>query len=143
MMVVSAYGRIGQAPRSINTKSGKPMVVASIAVELTGRDGQAATQWLGVVAFGGVADKLAAHDKGEPIGVSGRVQQNTYTKSDGSSVTELQIVVDNIVSARTVRPGGRKRQPSGDAPTENRDDAGPTPSPPAGDGAPFDDDIPF
>jgi single-stranded DNA-binding protein len=125
MMVVSCYGRLGQDPRSIETKSGKPMCVCSIAVDVVDRTGSACTQWLGVVAFGGVADNLARHAKGDPIGVSGRVQQNSYTKGDGSSVTELQIVADNIVSARTVRPGGKKKITNGDrsaAPAEPHPD---------------------
>jgi len=120
-MYASCYGRIGQDPRSIQTKSGKPMCVCSIAVELATRDGQAVTQWLGIVAFGGVADDLARHAKGDPIGVSGRVQHNSYTKNDGTKVEQLQIVADSIVSARTVRPGGRRRSSQvtpapGDAP---------------------------
>ena len=140
MMLASVYGRLGQDPRSIQTKSGKPMSVSSIAVELATRDGQAATQWLGVVAFGGVAESLAKHAKGDPVGVSGRVQQNAYAKQDGTKVVELQIVADSIVSARTVRPGGGKRKPS-EPPNEARESpAGPTS---ADDGAPFDDDIRF
>jgi single-strand DNA-binding protein len=139
MMIVSAYGRLGQDPRSIQTKSGKPMCVSSVAVEITAREGQA-TQWLGLVAFGGVADNLARHAKGDPIGVSGRVQQNSYTKSDGTTVTELQIIADTIVSARTVRPGGKRQPSDGPTPTENREPAG---AAPADNGAPFNDDIPF
>ena len=138
MMQIAAYGRLGQEPRNISTKSGKPMCVCSLAVELSGRDGQSATQWFGIASFGGVADNLARHAKGDAIGISGRVQQNKYTKNDGTEVTELQIVADNIVSARTVRPSNQKRATT-DEPTG--------PSPPADLASTartdFDDEIPF
>jgi single-strand DNA-binding protein len=135
-MSVAAYGRLGQEPRSIQTKSNKPMCVCSLAVEIASRDGTPATQWLGLVAFGRVAEDLARHAKGDPVGVSGRVQQNTYAKSDGSTVTELQVVADAIVSARTVRPGGKRRASS--APAEAG--AGSASEHQSGD---FDDEVPY
>ncbi|OWK19386.1 hypothetical protein AJ88_45705 [Mesorhizobium amorphae CCBAU 01583] len=50
MMQASAYGRLGQDPRSITTKSGKEMAVVTIAVAIDEPD--APPLWVGVVAFG-------------------------------------------------------------------------------------------
>jgi single-strand DNA-binding protein len=137
MMLASVYGRLGGDPKVITTKSGKPMTVCSIAVELTDRSGEATTQWLGVVTFGRVADDLARHEKGDPIGVSGRVQRNNYTTPGGERREELQVIADSVVSARTVRPGG-KRRASG-AHSESVEPAGP---PSVNEGAPFNDALP-
>lgn len=114
MMQVAAYGRIGQEPRSITTRSGKSMAVTSIAVNVDEAD--APPLWLGVVAFGQVADLLLKHDKGDLISVSGRCQRNTWTTPQGEKREQLQVVADAIVSSRSVRPGGaRKRNANDDA----------------------------
>lgn len=106
---ISAYGRLGQAPRAIETRSGKAMAVASLAVAV-GDDADAPPLWLGLVAFDRVAEDLLRHDKGELLSASGRLQRRNWTAQDGTEHEQLQIVVDVIVSARTVRPsGGRKR----------------------------------
>ncbi len=119
MMHASAYGRLGQNPRSHETKTGKPMATCTLAVDIA-REEDAGPLWLGIVAFGGKAKDLIRHGKGELISVSGRVQRNTYTTRDGEAREQLQIVADAIVSARTVRPGNaRKRQPKGEEQTSS------------------------
>lgn len=134
------YGRLGQDPKSIDTRSGKPMCVCSMAVELSARDGEPATVWFAVIAFGRMAEDLARHEKGDAISVSGRLQQNTFTKSDGTLVTELQVVADSIVSARTVRPRGGRRAKDGMPAGVDE----PARSPANGDGGePFNDPIPW
>ncbi len=107
-MQAAAYGRLGQDPRSINTKSGKPMVTASIATSIGEQDDP--PLWIGVVAFGRVAEDLERHSKGDLISVSGRVQMSRWTSSAGEKREQMQIVADSVVSSRTVRPsGGRPR----------------------------------
>lgn len=108
MMQASAYGRLGQDPRSITTKSGKPMAVASIAVAIDDSS-DAPPLWIGIIAFGNVADDLLRHGKGDLLSASGRVQRTTWTTQAGEKREQLQIVADAIVSARTVRPSGGKR----------------------------------
>ncbi len=138
------YGRLGQDPRSIDTKSGKPMAVASVAVDVgdSSDDGDAAPEWFGVVAFGGLAERLLQHGKGECISVSGRLQRRTYQDRSGEQRSQLQVIADNLVSARTARPSGGKRKAKGGdtsagATREASDGRAPEP---AGD---FDDEIPF
>lgn len=107
MMQASAYGRLGQDPRSIAMQSGKEMAVVTIAVAIDEPD--APSLWVGVVAFGRVAEDLLRHAKGDLISVSGRVQRSTWTTQAGEKREQLQIVADDIVSARTVRPSGGTR----------------------------------
>lgn len=124
MMQASAYGRLGGDPRRIETRTEKTMAVGSLAVDVHDGRGEAdaAPLWLGIVAFGRVADDLLRHVKGDLLSVSGRLQRNVWTDRKTGEVREqLQVVADALVSARTVRPGGgRKRQAA--APTEDRGD---------------------
>lgn len=131
---LAVYGRLGQEPRVIETRKGTPMAVASIAVDV---EQEGAPLWLGVVAFGGKADDLLKHGKGECISAVGRLNRRTWTDRNGEDREQLQVVADAIVSARTVRPGGKKdtrRQ------EEQADD--PQAPPDEGDDLP-DDEIPF
>ncbi len=108
MMHASAYGRLGQDPRAHETKTGTTMATCTLAVDIAREEG-AGPLWLGIVAFGAKATDLMRHAKGELISVSGRVQRNTYKTRDGESREQLQIIVDAIVSARTVRPGNARK----------------------------------
>ena len=68
---IAAYGRLGRDPRQHETKSGKPMASASLAVTVEARergaDDAEGTLWLTVLAFGRVADELARHSAGDPV----------------------------------------------------------------------------
>ena len=130
-MQAAVYGRIGQDPRSIDTKSGKSMAVTSIAVTIG--EGDDATLWIGVVAFGKVADELLRHGKGDLISASGRVQRNTWTQN-GEKREQLQVVADAVISSRTVRPSGGKRKAAGQNQQQQMSSDGPRD---------LDDEIPF
>ena len=113
MMQSSVYGRLGNDPRQLKTKSDKTMASCSIAVNVTGNSETEETLQLKVLAFNRVADQLLKHSKGDLISVSGRIQQNRWVK-DNEERVDLQIIVDTVVSAKTVRPGGgrKKKEPA-------------------------------
>jgi single-stranded DNA-binding protein len=69
----SIYGRLGQDPKPIAAKSGKPMASCSIACDVTpyGHGGDAVTTWINVVAFGQVAEALQRHGNGDMLAVMG------------------------------------------------------------------------
>ncbi len=138
-MLVSAYGRFGQDPRSIETKTGTPMCVSSMAVDLSDKDGEFHTQWLNVVGFGKNADQLCRQSKGDLASISGRCQINRWTNGDGQEQVQLSVIVDSIISSQAVRPGGRSGRSVQETDVDNRlpDNNNAT------DGVPFDDEIPF
>ena len=117
---IAAHGRLGRDPRPVETSSGKAMTVASLAVTVEARDGgesSEATQWINLMAFGRVADELARHGKGELVSVAGRLQLSRYTNRETGEAREgWQVVLDSLVSARTVRPGGGRRSGGARAP---------------------------
>lgn len=71
-------------------------------------DGQA-TFWLGVIAFGKQAEVLAKHQKGNLVSVAGN-KLNQWTGQDGGTQQGYQVIADSVLSARTVRPGGKAGQ---------------------------------
>ena len=138
MMYASVLGRFGQNPRSIETRSGKPMCVASMAVDLLDKNGESHTQWMNVVAFGKVADLLGRQKKGDLASLSGRCQTNHWTNADGQLQVGLSIIVDSIISSQAVQPGSKSGRSESRSDIDNgllNDNAT--------DGAPFDDEIPL
>ena len=151
---IAAYGRLVADPRPIETRTGKPMTAARLAVNVEARiNGESEaeeTLWLSVLAFGRVAEDLARSAKGEPVSVSGRVRLERHVAGDGEERETRQVLADAVVSSRSVRPRGGRRGGSGENGGAARQDPGlggsraSRPSPAATSApADFDDDIPF
>lgn len=132
MMQASAYGRLGKDPQEIQTKTGKAMTTANLAVDMSQRDAEA-TLWLRVVAFGRLAEQLAKHGKGDPLSVSGKLELNKWQAQDGAERESWQLIADSIISARTSRPSGGQRTQA--APQASAPSLPPAPA--------FDDPIPM
>ena len=100
---LGAHGRLGGDPRSIDTKTGRAMVTATLAVDAADKreDADAPPLWLGLVAFGSLADRLLEQRKGDALTVYGRLQVWRW-ESDGEAREQLQVVAETILSARTV-----------------------------------------
>ena len=131
MMQAAVHGRLGADPKPIQTKTGKAMTTASLAVDVSQRDSEA-TIWLRLVTFGRLAEDLAKHRKGETLSASGRVELSRWMAEDNTAREAWQLIADALVSARTVRPGGR------------RGGTGNARSKPSGStGAPLSDPLPF
>ena len=109
---ISAYGRLVADPQTSTTANGTSMAMGRLAVALPchAAEGGEVTFWLGVVAFGKQADALAGHVKGDLVSVAGAMQINQWTGQDGGTQQGYQVVADSVISARTVRPGGKAGQ---------------------------------
>ena len=109
---ISAYGRLVADPQTRTTASGTSMAMGRLAVALPchAAEGGEVTFWLGVVAFGKQADALAGHVKGDLVSVAGAMQVNQWAGKDGGTQQGYQVVADSVISARTVRPGGKRAE---------------------------------
>ncbi|MDZ7752755.1 MAG: single-stranded DNA-binding protein [Gammaproteobacteria bacterium] len=129
---IAAYGRLGADPRRVATKTGKAMATCNLAVD-AGKDEDAAPLWLKLLAFGGRAEQLLEHHRGEAVSVFGRLELNAWTGADGEARETLQVIVEELASAKTVRPRAKgKRTEQGKSTVDA-----------AKDGTPFNDDLPF
>jgi len=108
---LSAHGRLVTDVQIRTTRQETKMAFTRMAVTLPCHRADAGqeTFWLGVVAFGSVADSLAGHKKADMLSVSGSMQMTHWTDRDGTQHTGYQIVADAVISARTVRPDGGTR----------------------------------
>lgn len=133
----AVHGRLGQEPKEIVTKTGTAMAVASIAVTVDsrGEEQEQETEWLGLVAFGTMAESLLKHKRGDMVSAGGRVQINTWTTGNGEQRRQFQIVADSLVSARTVRPGGGRKAKQGQGIARTGNGAQSRPEPAAFDAA--------
>jgi single-stranded DNA-binding protein len=86
------------------------MVTVSIAVNVARSDEEPVTEWISVVAFARTADELTRHHKGDLLAVMGPLRRTTFTGRDGQQRTGWSATAEQIVSARTVRPGGRAKR---------------------------------
>ena len=109
---ISAYGRLVADPQTRTTANGTSMAMGRLAVALPchAAEGGEVTFWLGVVAFGKQADALAGHVKGDLVSVAGAMQVNQWAGKDGGTQQGYQVVADSVISARTVRPGGKRAE---------------------------------
>ncbi|MCB1806725.1 MAG: single-stranded DNA-binding protein, partial [Candidatus Competibacteraceae bacterium] len=115
-------GRLGKAPRQIQTQTGTTMAAASVAVTVPlSRGDDTDTQWFDILAFGRTAEQLLRHQAGDMVNVFGSVQINRW-QSNGETKQNLQIVAESLLSARTTRPGKRKAS-NQSAPQPEFDDA--------------------
>ncbi|HBZ7729965.1 TPA: single-stranded DNA-binding protein [Klebsiella quasipneumoniae] len=53
---------------------------------------------------------VAKHRKGDLVSVAGNMQLNQWTGQDGGTQQGYQVIADSVLSARTVRPGGKAGQ---------------------------------
>ncbi len=135
MIQASIYGRLGADPVERETRNGKAMVTASLAVNAGRPDADEETVWISLAAFGRAGKALARHAKGDLVAAMGALYRKRFIGRAGVEREGWSLTVEAIVSARTVRPsGGRKR-------TESATRA--SPGSPTDDRAPFDDAIPW
>ena len=109
------------------------MAAADIGVTVEKRGGgltERSTIYLGLIAFGDAAAILGECRQGDTISVMGGLGEESYAARDGSQKTKLKVLVASIMTARAA--GNRKR----DKPTD-------TPTAPAPEQPPLDDEIPF
>ena len=118
---------LGADPEIKEYSSGKNMAKFSGAVpKRYTREGENNTNWFQYVAFGATADFIEKYfRKGSKMLVVGEINNNNYTKEDGTKVYGDQIVIN------TVEFYGKKSNGDASAATSNNASAAPAPSTPA------------
>lgn len=109
-IVASIHGRLGSDPEQKTTASGKEMVRASIAVDVTGHNAEGEESlWISVLAFGRVAEQLARAARGETLAAMGKLTRGRFTGRDGQERESWTLLADAVITARSARPAGRKK----------------------------------
>jgi single-strand DNA-binding protein len=110
MIRAAIHGRIGSDPVQRETRNGKSMVTASVAVNVAKPTEEAATEWVSLVAFGAVGESLARHAKGDVITAMGPLTKSTFAGRDGAERSNWSLLAESVLSARTVNGRPRERR---------------------------------
>ena len=92
-------GRLVARPELKESENGNKYVNYTVAVQRSYKnaDGVYETDFLDVVSFGPVAEKTADYcQKGDMVGIKGRVETSLYENENGEKKKSTQIVADNI-----------------------------------------------
>ncbi len=131
MIRASAYGRLEGDPVQRETRNGNAMATASLAVNVARAGADEDTAWFSLAAFGKTGEALLRHHKGDLLAAMGTLTRRKYTDSNGDDREGWALTCEQIVSARTVRPGGTRK------PKDTTDNQRPAVNPT------LDDEIPF
>lgn len=99
MNKVFLIGNLTRDPELVETKEGKHICKASIAVQrdFNNADGERVADFFNVVLFGSRADYVGKYiKKGNQIAVCGRLQNRSYEDKDGNKRTVTEIIVDEV-----------------------------------------------
>ena len=92
-------GRLVAQPEVKESENGKKYTNFTIAVQRSYKnaDGVYETDFLDVVSFGPMAETTAEYcQKGDMVGVKGRVETSSYETEDGEKRKSTQIIADRI-----------------------------------------------
>lgn len=116
---VTIVGRLGAAPKSIETKTGTPMIAFSVATEFSqkNKEGQweRQTTWVPITMFGKQAEKyLTLLAKGDTVLICGRITSREFTDKNGTKRSMLDLTVDTLqrITAAAAKPAAAKPQAS-------------------------------
>lgn len=145
-------GHLGAAPDVKYTQAGDAIANFSVAATEKWRDKdgnqQERTEWVRVVTFKKLAEICGEYlDKGSLVYVSGRMQTDKFTGSDGVEKYSTKIVVDTMKMLSKRDDGGNEQQSQRGGSSGSRGGAPQRKRQPAQQQAPLDDfaddDIPF
>lgn len=91
-------GRLMKDPEQRAGGNGQPFTRALIAAATD--DGSALVS---VIAFGSLAEQLAALRRGDTAALTGRAKVNTWAGNDGETRAGLSVVVDGMLTAYHLR----------------------------------------
>lgn len=93
---ITIHGNIGQPPELKYTNSQLEVAEFTVA-DNYGKDDKKKTTWHNVVVFGKLALNIAStFTKGDSVIISGRLEQEEYTKKDGSKGKSIRVIADEV-----------------------------------------------
>lgn len=95
-------GRVGQEPELRFSNGGGTPILKFSVVDTYGRDDKKKSTWHNIVVFGKLAENVAnTISKGVTVIIAGRLEQDEYTKKDGTKGKSINVIADEVgVSCR-------------------------------------------
>lgn len=112
---VIMVGRLTDKPEVVETENGKCYSQITLAVprSFKNADGEYDTDFINCVTFENVARNTAEYcNKGDIVGVKGRMQTSNYEDKDGNKKTKLEVVAEKItfLSNREMSPNKENQE---------------------------------
>ena len=95
MLAVLISGRLVRAPEQRMGRSGKPFCTALVSTPVEGDE----AMLVSVIAFGAVADALAALGQSDAVSIAGDGKLTTWTGKDGGERHGLSVTAHRVLSA--------------------------------------------
>lgn len=98
---ITIHGTVGQEPEL--RYSGSQMAILTFSVaDNYGKDDKKKTTWHNIVVFNKLAENVAnSITKGDTVLITGRLEQEEFTKKDGTKGKSIKVVADEVaVSCR-------------------------------------------
>lgn len=98
---ITISGKVGQDPELRYTPAGMAILTFSVA-DTYGKDDKKKTTWHNVTVFGQLAENTGnTISKGSTVIISGRYEQDEFTKKDGTKGKSIKLIADEVgVSCR-------------------------------------------
>lgn len=96
------HGRVGQEPELKFSNGGSMPILKFSVVDTYGKDDKKKSTWHNIVVFGKLAENVTnTISKGTTVIVVGRLEQDEYTKKDGTKGKSVNVIADEVgVSCR-------------------------------------------
>lgn len=124
MNSVNLVGRLSNSPQLRLTTANKQVCRFSIAItrRFQNSAGDYEADFISCVAFGKTAELINEYiQKGDLLGIEGRIQTGSYTAQDGSKRYTTDVVVENI----TFINSKRKNEPQTENQTQSSEETDP------------------
>lgn len=98
---ITINGKVGQEPELRYSQGGMAILTFSVA-DTYGKDDKKKTTWHNVTVFSKLAENVAnTITKGSTVIITGRYEQDEFTKKDGTKGKSLKLIADEVgVSCR-------------------------------------------
>lgn len=96
---VVLVGRLARNPELRKTPNNASVVSFTVALDNRTKDvnGERTTSFIPCVCWNALADNVQKYTKkGSLVGVEGRLNQRTYKRTDGSTVSVVEVIADNV-----------------------------------------------
>jgi single-strand DNA-binding protein len=93
---VSIHGTVGKEPELRFSQGGNAVLTFTVA-DNYGKDDKKKTTWWDVIVFGKLAENVAnTVNKGTSVIITGRLEQEEYTKKDGTKGVARKLIADEV-----------------------------------------------
>ena len=93
---ITLHGTVGKDPELRYSKGGNAVLTFAVA-DNYGKDDKKKTTWWDIIVFGKLAENVAnTIAKGTSVIITGRLEQEEYTKKDGTKGTARKLIADEV-----------------------------------------------